>query len=112
MDICSTFTAFFICFYFSIGMSHLPKKLAILLASRTKKDGKREEEAPKPKLTFEIEKSEKNSDRLRLPIFSLIKDFFSKEQIHDDSLFGDVSQSEEQVKKIVPTQKAHPNQRR
>ena len=95
-------------FYFSIGMSHF-QKLAILLASRTKKDGKREEEAPKPKLTFEIEKeSEKNSDRLSLPIFSLIKDFFSKEQIHDDSLFGDVSQSEEQVKKIVPAQKAAP----
>ena len=111
MDICSTFTAFFICFLFLYWNEPFPK-ISYFISEQNKKDGKREEEAPKPKLTFEIEKeSEKNSDRLRLPIFSLIKDFFSKEQIHDDSLFGDVSQSEEQVKKIVPAKSCTQNQK-
>ena len=89
--------------YFSLGIKHL-QKLFGLLAIRTKQDHIGEEGLKKPKRSFEI-KEENQTISDRLSIFSFVKNFFRREHIHDDPLFGDVSQTDEQIPKPVPIQK-------
>ena len=88
--------------YFSLGINHL-QKLSVLLAISKKQDHIGEEVSKKPKRTFKIE-AENQAISDRVSIFSFVKNFFRKEQIHDDALFGDVSQIDKQSKKPAPTQ--------